>query len=121
MAAAVRCGEPRGATAGIKPESWANRWSLPWTVSGAGRGTIRKRRSALRAGTGGPARPHVSHRSALVPVPDRPLGRREDLAAAAPVPLAQADARTDHAVRPRRRDPRQRRARDLAAAYRRRV
>src|SRR6185312_16486763 len=69
-----------------------------------GSGPIRERRVALRSGTRGLARPVVSHRPALFPVPYRAIGGRQDLAAAAAVSVAAADPRADHPVRPRRRD-----------------
>ncbi len=88
---------------------------------GDGSGPIRKCGLALRHGAGGPARPHVPHRAAFLPVSHRPLGRRQDLAAAAAVPVAQADARADHPVRPRRRHPVEGRGGDAAPAHRHRV
>src|ERR1700694_819372 len=49
---------------------------------GEGRGPIRARGSALWPWSLGAARPHLPHRPAFVPVPHRPLGRRQDLAVA---------------------------------------
>ena len=88
---------------------------------GEARGPIRERGSALRLRAGGPARPHLPHRSAFVPVPHRAVGRGQDLAAAAAVPVAAADARAHHAVRPRHRHAEQGCALDAAAAHRHRV
>ena len=50
-----------------------------------------------------------------------PVRRRQDLAAAPAVPLAQADARADHPVRPRRRHAVEGRCGDAAPAHRHRV
>src|SRR5258708_1851829 len=60
---------------------------------GEGRGPIRECRAAVRPWAGGPARPLVPHRAPFLPVPHRSVRRRQELAAAPAVSLAQADAR----------------------------
>src|SRR4051794_33350123 len=72
------------------------------TSSGAELGSVRKCRFAVRARPGDSARPVVPDPGAFVPVPHRPLGRRQDLAAAAIVPVDAADAGPGQPVRPRR-------------------
>src|SRR5215831_18783090 len=59
--------------------------------NGARLGSVRKCRIALRAGTGDFARPQFRHPGAFLPVPDRPLGGRQDIAAEALVSVAAAD------------------------------
>src|SRR6476661_8321802 len=51
-------------------------------ANGAELGSVRKCRIALRPGAGGPARPEFPDPGAFVPVPHRPLRRRQDVAAA---------------------------------------
>ncbi len=55
-------------------------------------GSVRKCRIALRSGAGDPARPQLPDPGAFVPVPHRPVRRRQDVVAAPAVSVAPADA-----------------------------
>src|ERR1700686_1147050 len=63
------------------------------TSNGAELGSVRKCRTALRAPPGDSARPQFPDSRPFLPVPHRPVRRRQDLAAAAIVPVAAADRR----------------------------
>src|ERR1700722_458799 len=101
----------------MSPDSlfrWNGRWwyLLGNTVKGALSGhlavpgdcvaTVRKRRVALRHGTGGRRRPQFLRGSAKLSVPHRPVRGRQDDAHAADVAVAPADAGNDPRVWPRR-------------------
>ena len=60
--------------------------------NGAELGSVRKCRIALRSGAGDSARPQFPDPGAFLPVPHRPVRRRQDVAAAPVVPVASADA-----------------------------
>ncbi len=64
--------------------------------------SVRECRAEIRAGAGGSPRRQLPHRLGLVPVRDRPVGRGQNVAAAAALPVAQADARQRAHLRPRR-------------------
>src|SRR6187399_1320031 len=70
------------------------------TSNGAELGSVRKCRIALRARPGDSARPQFPDPRPFLPVPDRPVRCRQDLAAAAVVPVAAADPRPGQSVRP---------------------
>src|SRR3984957_9697268 len=73
--------------------------SFPGALSnGAELGSVRKCRFALRARPGDFARPEFHDSRALVSIPHRALRRRQDLAAAAVVPVAAADPRPRQSV-----------------------
>src|SRR5262245_21857663 len=84
--------------AGIK-RIGADRSAPRVAVLGEIRGPIRKCWLALRTGARGLARPQLPHRAAFVPVPDRALRRRQNLADAPPVSVAAADPRADYPIR----------------------
>src|SRR5205823_8449539 len=79
------------------------RWmgTSPWNGRfGGRRGPLRKCRLALQPRAGGAARRQLPARAALIPVPDRAVGRRKVIAAAHAVSCAETHARADQPVRP---------------------
>ena len=66
---------------------------------GRQRDPLRECRPAIWNGAGDPPRHLLPYPRALVPVPERAVRRRQDDAAQAAVPVAQADARPDHHLR----------------------
>src|SRR4029453_10530989 len=99
------------AGAGARPWAWC-------PSNGAEGGPVRKCRIGLGTRAGDSVRPVVPDSGAFLPVPYWPLRRREDVAAAPPVPVAAADARARQPVRPGRLAAWQGAGRGLAQAHR---